>query len=295
MFYRSMANAAESGLHPGRALEILVSGSPQISKDDLRGMLDRVNSGQPVSEAIRAYPGTFEAWQSDILAVGEETGRVDAMFKLIADLLEQRRTLIRGVLSGLAYPLFILHVAPLLVFAFKALTDGALAYAAAVLGFLLWFYIPAAVLVQAVRLDLISLASLPVFSSFPKAQFCMFLSMLIRAGVSIHRALPLAARASGIPMPIDMLIERGLTTTLRSFGVFSEEELGIIQVAEASGKLDDSLSRISVQRTEKWQGAIRSATTLAPPVIFLVVALVIGMKIASFWKGYFNTLNQFMR
>ena len=50
---------------------------------------------------MRTLPEVFPVWQSEIVRAGEESGRLDAAFRSIAETLEERRSFVLSLLPGL--------------------------------------------------------------------------------------------------------------------------------------------------------------------------------------------------
>ena len=69
--------------------------------DDLR---DRIERGEPLSDAMHAHPSAFPPYVVQLIRVGEQSGELDRMFTRAAEHLEQTRTLRLMVVNALAYP-----------------------------------------------------------------------------------------------------------------------------------------------------------------------------------------------
>jgi len=290
-FFRSLADSAQSGLSPLRALEIMAAGQTGLPAAALEDLARRVKAGGQFSEALQAHPEEFPAWQAEIVAVGESTGRLDVALLRVAEALEERRAFVMNLLPGLAYPLVVLHFAPFALNSSKIITEGAASYLASVALFLLWVYVPAGLLAWAWRKGWLPLKALPFASSVSKMRFCYFLAAMLKAGVNFSRALELSARAAGLepkagpPEPGASVLEH-----LRRYQVFSAEELARIEVAELSGKVDEGLSRLAEQARENWQATLRSLAALLPPLLYILIAAVLGYRIVTFWSKQFSGL-----
>ena len=307
-FYRSMANSCKSGLSPLRALDILAGDA--FMAPIARAIHERVRAGGAFSEGMRLRPDFFPPWQVEIVAVGESTGRLDASFRSVADVIEERRGFLLSLAPGLLYPLGLLHFAPLCLYGGKLgpFLVGAgswrdlVSFAVSASRFLLAFYLPAAALyVGGGRLieRHPAPARLPLVGSFYKAQFCFYLSALVRAGASIHRGIAAAAQASGLgpsALRAAAAASDGMSATdmLRLLDVFSTEELGQIETGETAGALDAELQNIAEQSKLAWQSALKMLSAAVPPMIYIMVAAAVGYQIISFWRGYYGTLEQLM-
>ncbi|MDX1952329.1 MAG: type II secretion system F family protein, partial [Verrucomicrobiota bacterium] len=67
--------------------------------------------GSTFSEALLNSGEKLSEFDLSLLDAGEKSGRLDACFRLLAEYYKERAQLLRKVLSGLAYPFFIVHFA----------------------------------------------------------------------------------------------------------------------------------------------------------------------------------------
>lgn len=290
----SLADSLQSGLNAIQALEALAAGGPAWFSAALRRLRDELKRGTSLSEAMRREPRLFESWQCEIISVGELTGRLDEACRSIAEILEESRSFLISLLSGLAYPVVLLHLAPVILLAPKAFTEGVACYARAVLAALAALYLPAgaAVLAYFGWLKDKGLAPrLPILGSLAKMRFCRYLSVMLKAGISLPKAMSMAAAASGWPQPGTGTQGEALVSRLRRLGFFSPEELAQLDVAELSGRVDAELSRIGERSRLRWQAALKAAGVLIPLGAGLLIMALAAYRIIAFYLGYFDSLN----
>jgi len=294
-FFRSMSNAAGSGVPLTRAVTILGKGRPPMARNELDSIRERLEAGEPISSAMAALPSQFPGWQTEIVRIGEATGRLDASFKTVAELLEERRAFALDLLSGLSYPLFLIHAAPLLIYGSLIAAGNTIGFALGVGRFLLGFYVPAIGFYLMWKQGWLPFRRLPLVSAMNRAQFCFYLSSLIHAAVPVRKALELSAEAAGIRIDASETSGETVTARLGRLSIFSEEELARIEVAEESGKLDDDLARLAAQAREKWKATLKAAAAVLPPLVYLVVGIVIALRVVAFYNDYFAALNGVFR
>lgn len=292
--YRSLANAAHSGVPLGRTLGVLTKASSGVSPETLRRVAAAVDTGAPLSTAMRAQPDAFPLWQVEFVAIGEATGRLDSAFLAVAKLLEDRRTFAMGLGSAAAYPVFIVHVAPFLLFGPKVVAEGLGAYLLSVAGFLACFWLPAGGLAWAASEGLLPRRRIPVAGPLLlKMHFCSFLAAMLKAAVPVRRALEVSASAAGVSAPAAPAQPgETLLDSIRRYGVFSDEELARIEVAELSGKVDEDLQLMSAELAEKLQATLKTAAAVLPAVFYLAVALFIGYRIVGSFQTTQSAINQ---
>jgi len=134
MFSRNLGVMISSGLPITRSLEILSRQTKNKKlKKILLGLMDRVQKGIPLSEAMKNYPGVFNSLFIAMVKVGEETGKLSDSLKIVSEHLEQERTLTKKIKGALIYPviivvamiligiLMLIYVVPTLTSTFKEL------------------------------------------------------------------------------------------------------------------------------------------------------------------------------
>src|SRR5687768_6326979 len=118
-FLESLYDLATSGLSAGEAVRLL---SVRIKEPRLRtlcaGIWEQISEGAPLSRAMASYPQVFDPSITNLLQAGEATGSLnDTLARLIAHLTEQRE-LRRQLLTALAYPIFMVVVAGMVILFF---------------------------------------------------------------------------------------------------------------------------------------------------------------------------------
>jgi len=134
MFGRNLGVMISSGLPITRSLEILSRQTKNKKfKKILLSLMDRVQKGIPLSEAMKDYPRVFDSLFIAMVKVGEESGKLSESLKIVAEHLEQERTLNKKIKGAMIYPaiivvamisigiLMLIYVVPTLVSTFKEL------------------------------------------------------------------------------------------------------------------------------------------------------------------------------
>ena len=93
----------------------------QIKDHTLRGVFEgligQVESGRSLAESFRDYPLLFDDLYASMVEAGESSGRLDFAFDNIANYRERYEATTRKIKSAMAYPLLVVLVAILVVFA----------------------------------------------------------------------------------------------------------------------------------------------------------------------------------
>ena len=134
MFSRNLGVMISSGLPITRSLEILSRQTKNKKfKKILLSLMDRVQKGISLSEAMKNYPRVFNSLFIAMAKVGEESGKLSESLKIVSEHLEQERALTKKIKGALIYPviiivtmiligiLMLIYVVPTLVSTFKEL------------------------------------------------------------------------------------------------------------------------------------------------------------------------------
>ncbi|MBI2386529.1 MAG: type II secretion system F family protein [Elusimicrobia bacterium] len=256
--YQSLTQAANSGVPILEAIDLLAA-EGTLEQEIAFALKARLRRGGSLATAMSHHPGLFPGWQVEIVRMGEATGRMELALAAVSDILETRRLFWLGLLARLATPVFLLHLAPLILEAPLWASAGFDAYWRVVLGAL-------------VRMDLLLLALclswpwvkdsalLDRFWRFDaKHRFLVCLSALFRAGVSLDEAVAISCAAAGRPRPQEGGSKEAFVDRLARIGVFSGEELGLLRVAEFSGTLDTALGHLADRARQDWVSALKKA------------------------------------
>ena len=125
----------------------------------------------------------------------------------------------------------------------------------------------------------------PLMGQFAMARFCRMLGTLLGAGVPLVQSLTVAKKSIGNQILVDAVsnsIERvkeggQLGKSLAECrGLFSGSVVEMIAVAEESGKLDVELIRIAIVTEGDLDRQLKSAVSIAEPLILFFMAAFIG-------------------
>lgn len=134
IFSRNLGVMISAGLSLTRALDILSRQTKNKKfKKIILALMENVQKGIPLSEAMKIYPNVFSSLFIAMIKVGEESGKLSESLKLVAEQLERDHVLTRKIKGAFIYPviiiivmivigiLMLLYVVPTLVSTFKEL------------------------------------------------------------------------------------------------------------------------------------------------------------------------------
>jgi len=233
VFYSQLADLLHAGVPLLRSLEILQGQVSQVTLSAvLSDVLKDVSDGTPLADALRRHPRVFSELAVSMIHAGEQGGFMEDVLKRIAGFTEHQEAMKNRVTGALAYPLFLMAAAVLVVVAltvflvprFQRIFDrlearGELPSATKILlgisysiqNYGLW------ILAGLVLLTILAMNWLkseagqlfldrwklkavgigPILKSLAVSRFCRILGTLLKNGVPILQSLKIAKDATG--------------------------------------------------------------------------------------------------
>ena len=317
--YRQLGQLLSAGIPIINAIEMASrNSSSKTAGQSLREMAARLSQGETVGE-VWPYFGTWVTqFDISLIRAAEKSGRLDAVFKILADHYLAQAQMLRKIMSDLAYPVFVFHFAVIL-FPFIAWFQGGgvITLLVRVFGVLIPFYVLIYIGIEAsrgtrgegwrVRFEQFT-RRIPLLGSgrhyIALARLSMALQALLNAGVDMISAWEMAAAASG-----SVLIQRAVNAWKKDVstgklpseavrdepGQFPELFANLYHTGEISGKLDDSLLRLSAYYQEQGNSKLHALASWVPRFFYFGVAALVAYKVISFYMGYFAQLNDVMK
>ena len=132
------------------------------------------------------------------------------------------------------------------------------------------------------------------------ARFCRTLATLISSGVPILDGLEITAKTSGNQVVEDAVlvtrrsIERGETIVapLKETRVFPPMVTQMIGVGEATGALDEMLTKIADFYEEEVDTAVAGLLTLIEPLMIAMLGLIVGAIVIAMYLPIFNLIGK---
>jgi type IV pilus assembly protein PilC len=142
----------------------------------------------------------------------------------------------------------------------------------------------------------------PCLRSLALARFSLALSLTTESGMSIRRALKLAFRATGNTAFVarsgaaEASVRAGqdLTSSLSQTHLFPGDFLRIVEVAEESGQLSESLQQQADHYHEESSRRLGFLTSLAGYGVWLFVGMVLIFVIFRLYLSYLSIFDQFI-
>ena len=117
VFSRQLATLLRSGISLLPSMEVLQGqvASSRAFDTVLGNVVNDIRSGSSFSQAITKHPKAFDEIYCRAIAVGEETGSLEAVLLQMADYIERHQALTQRVKKALTYPIMVMSVGVVVV------------------------------------------------------------------------------------------------------------------------------------------------------------------------------------
>jgi type II secretory pathway component PulF len=332
-FYRQFAVLQESGHPLSRSLEVLgrTVRSPDLA-ETCRQLAATLETGRRLDDAMAEYPWYFSRATVAVVFAAHQAGSLTDALEYLAESSEHRSEIRQRIESALAYPVALLGVALTALFIIfyyvvptfqasisQADLDAPQGLAALVIGFSnyvrAWYGIPSFVVVFAglayglwfwrrtrpAETDRL-LGRLPVlgriFLLAHTSQFVDVLHMLLKHGVQLPQALPLATEGVNnayLKIALDrsraeVEAGRSMVKPLEDYPNLPPVFLEMLAVGEESGQLPMTLSHLGRFLRGRLTVAAHKLAVMLQPFMLLVGGVFVTFLVLAFFSTYFDVL-----
>ncbi|MCS7223943.1 MAG: type II secretion system F family protein [Armatimonadetes bacterium] len=325
LFFRHLHSSLRAGLGLPEAVIAFADNQPNsplavVARE--AGL--RMSQGLSLYEAFKPQGFLFPPYVLPMIRAGEKSGRLDEVFRHLADHFDREHRFLQTIRSRTFYPrllaiiLVALIVTAQLVSPFLArllnprmdefilghyrwaLAPGTIilvVMAALAIGWLVWTFVrdrPALTsFVETIRL------SIPWFATLPRllyaSRFGRALAMLYAAGVEPGDSLRLAGQASGslrIKDATDRLaprLEKGesLLSVVRQIPLMPPMVLHIVSTAEKTGTVDEGLNRAAEYLESEAEVAMNAQGTVIGLGVLLFILILGAVYVVGFWARWY--------
>jgi type IV pilus assembly protein PilC len=318
---RQLSTAYDAGIPLVQALSLTRNALGDTrAKEVLGGMEADIRAGSTLAEAAQRQRRYLPPILLSLLAAGEAGGRLDAMLGDLADYYEERLAMRRTIMGMLALPTLQLLAAwflgtfaiglvgnlsldPRSKFTLGGYFNQYLVFQGSVL---LAAGIGAAAVIALGRAGvlrgaggMLSMRLWPlslVTRRYALARFFRSFALLIASGLPIHRAIEHSAAAAGnsyverqVLGAIPPVMEgQTLTEAFSRVRVLTPAAREMLHVGEESGRLDRTLRKVADYHMAEANHAVQIATRVAGVGIVLLVGLVVGYVVITFYTRYYG-------
>jgi type II secretory pathway component PulF len=314
-FYHQLSTLLAAGMTAPQALQQLLQNPPARSfRPHIAQFLELLEQGCTITEAVRALGSWVPSFDAALIEAGDQSGRLDACFKLLALYYSERARMLRQMISDLLYPAFVFHFAIILFPFLDYFRTGNLSrFLAATIGVFVPLYAAIFFVIYACQgrhgetwrswIEKV-LHPVPLLGTARRqlalSRLAAALEALLNAGVPIIGGWTLAAAASGSPALSRRVhtwkvpLESGATPSelVSNSGEFPQLFANLYQTGEISGTLDLTLKRLHALYQEEGARKLHAVALWTPRVVYFGIVFLVAWRVISFYSGYFNQVNQ---
>ncbi len=311
----------KAGMALGEALNVLKQRAayPQLQQV-IREGAEHVAAGGSFSEVLAEYPEEFSELTTAVIAMGEQTGRLDEAFAQVATYLEREYSLRQMIMRETFYPKVLLVCCIIIPCAIPALIEalrgsvwlGLWIFIKNVSKWALGLGIPIYLAYLIYRslgkgkqmregLDSLKL-HIPLLGAVVRrlalAKFARALSYTYSAGVPMAQAITLSASAMGNSIlerrfkSAVPLVQRGykLSEALGKAPDVDDMAMHMLQTGEQTGELDATMECLADHFEQAAATSIHRMAIMALPIGVIFVGIIVAYILIQFYVGYFGQL-----
>ncbi|MBW1871125.1 MAG: type II secretion system F family protein [Deltaproteobacteria bacterium] len=305
--YGQIARMLESGIALTEVLSLVAGHSSGRLRATMIGIRSSIESGATLADAMAADPAIFPDHVRSLIDAGEQTGGLPAVFYSLSEAIELRLTMRRRIVRGCIYPFVLFTLSFFLIPLSKLFIAGLGAYLKASLvpylfallilfGFV--FLLPWGLrkLLGPARTQSLARA-IPVVGKLQilrtKVRFSRHLSTALGAGLDLHAALRLSARATGDQAMLSRIeqviktVQGGATLTEALGGIewFDDEFMLSISSGELSGRLEEALDQQARISQDSFIHRLQIVVQLVAVFVLLLVYAYVAWSIMSEYQN----------
>jgi type II secretory pathway component PulF len=326
-----VGTAVHSGVDARRVWEMEERHASGPLREALGAIRQQVDAGATVAEGMQASNGYFPPMFVAMVAVGEQTGKLDEVLQRLAEHYEQLARMRRMFWFGIAWPLFELTVAVLVIGLVIYVTGviaaiqggeaqdllglGLKGTSGAILWFLFCGLVGGAIALAATALTRGWLGPQPVLAamripvlgkcleSLALSRLTWSLSMALDSGMDAWRAVEMSIRAAQNPyyesslarVTAGIRANRQFHESFADGAVFPRDFLQQLEAAELAGVTTESLLRLAKEYEDRAKTAMQVLTGIATVlVVMLVFGIIIYAIFALFYHAYLKPINEML-
>jgi len=303
--YHNLSTMLDAGVPLLRSLNTIASGLEPRVRKAFAAVADGVSKGNTLAETMRLNPRVFSPLDVMLIDAGETSGNLAELVGLLARWHEMSGRMLRKMLAGFMLPVVVLTIAAFVapVPNFVLGNQTAQRYLGTVVGILLLFWIPAAIVVLIIRttpktgplrraLDRLVLR-VPLLGratyKLALGRFLWVFHAMCKAGVPLADCCGMAISASGNAAvgdmfrpaaervkagePMGQALPRGLPV----------EVVEMWKVGEETGNLDEVTRRLAEQSVEAAEFWLAEFVRWFPRFVYGLICL---LMIYFFIRGY---------
>ncbi len=299
--YYDLSVMLEAGLPIVRSLKTVSTGAHNRIRRAFSAITESVARGDSVSKAMADNPRNFKRIDNMIVAASEESGNLAEAFGMLSKWYEFTSRLRSRMLSGLLYPLFIIHFAALAL-PIPGLVlghSGISGYVRAVLTILAIPYIPTLAIIAVIKFTpetgparyMVDAMALRVpllgraLRDLAISRYCLCFNMMYKAGVRIDHCAEKSATIAGNAVVARMLapgteaVKQGKPPSTGFSAGLPAEFRDLWLIGEESGELEKVTHKLGDLFADTGQRRLAEFTQWMPRLLYFAVLIISAVMI----------------
>jgi len=299
-FYQQMAVLARAGVSFRISLERM---KDRMTSRQLTVLSEKVNAGERLNEAFTA--AGFSPFESQLVAAGERSGKLDAVFEHIAEYWKRELELRQALMRPLYYPIAVMHLALVVGAIIETMVSGlsiALVHLGEelvtlyVAGFVIYMVVKASWENEAIRQCLLWV---PLVGRSLKTTYAYrwitALKIEFSAGITISRAIGDAWRASGFVGSKERATEGeeemrngvSLSKLMTRWRELPSDWVDFVETGEVSGELEAAFNNLEEEAKRAWTLAQQRMSDWMPKIVYFIVLLIAAAMVIPLARKVF--------
>lgn len=320
LLYSQLGTMLKAGVPIQRALTTLSIKAPRGMRPAVTALSGHIQNGKPLQEAMASLPQWFSLIDQHIVAVSEQSGSLDTGLASLGSYYDGRARARRHMTGAMIYPALLLMAAILIskvpaylisqfgegtytTFAFLRDTVGLLL--GLVIGLFLFSWLSKWLLRNPVtRLSFDRFINrIPVFGSF-RESFALYhwlqsIRLMLKAGYGVLQALKFSSATAASPFIAAAYLKmkprlgghETVSHSLAATNAFPEVLVQMWATGEESGRMDETLDKLTTTYEERWQENLKHLTAWLPRIVYLMVMIYVAFQILKLAGIYVQQIN----
>lgn len=305
LFYRQLSAMVTAALSLDRA----VTSAGAATLKQAPALADRIRQGDSMAVAFSRFPNLFSEYEIEMIRSAELSGSLDRSLQILANELERSNTLQKSLMSKLAYPVLVAHMAVFVPSLVILVQSGLPAYLWATLGIIIPVYVVGLLLyvsytsgVLRAPLDTLMIHT-PVLGSALRllacTRFVRGMGHLVEAGTLPYHAYAVAAKACG-----SSWLRAHLGAGYRKVGdqgtmsqwmiasqSFTPTVTSLVHSGEETGQFGPMLNKAAELLEQDYVHKVQAVTTVLPVLALLSVGGLVGYRCYGMIQDYLKLLD----
>lgn len=322
---RTLKHSLGAGLDPVKVFKQQAKSGPRALRAVAADIAAKLSKGESLEDALAEYRDRFPPLFVELVAIGEQSGRLEDTFAELADYYETTLKVQRNFRSEMALPVIIFFAAVLIISALifilgllgSALdplglgltgTSGAVTFMLVCFGFVgaifAFLKLSANSVQWRARIEgflLIVPAWGPAMLNFAMHRFCIALLMTHEAALRTEKVVMYCFRATSNSAFLNResaavaVVKKGgeIHEAVAGCGApFPEEFKDMVEVGEISGNMSELMEKLARSYLEEASRRLKDAARFTSWLVYAMVSILIILAIFSIaTKAYINPIN----